>query len=219
MSAPGPEGHVPAPPSRNALLAWTAGAAVLGGLIVFGAVLPAEYDQDPLGLGKATGLSRLWSPKQVQVAASAGNQPLARDYPVPFRTDEILIPVASGDDFMNRGNELEYKVRMKRGATLVYSWVAEGVTNPEDFYFEFHGHTLPPEGSKAEMVVADYKKAAGSSSNGALVAPFDGIHGWYVVNSAIAPARVRLKVAGYYELIPPGEEGNLTGALPVVPQS
>ena len=38
---------------------------------------------------------------------------------------------------------------------------------------------------------------------GTLVAPFTGIHGWYLRNDTEAPIVVRLKVAGFYELLPP----------------
>jgi hypothetical protein len=58
------------------------------------------------------------------------------------------------------------------------------------------------------MTVATYKKATGTSQNGALTAPFDGIHGWYFQNQSINPVVVRVKISGFYELIPPGEAGN-----------
>jgi hypothetical protein len=35
-----------------------------------------------------------------------------------------------------------------------------------------------------------------------LTAPFTGIHGWYLRNDADEPIVVRLKVAGFYELVP-----------------
>jgi hypothetical protein len=208
------EGRAPNPPSKKALLLWSLGAAVAAVLIVFGAVLPAEFNRDPLGLGRATGLSRLWAPPEVELAAAAGNQPLARSYTTAFRTDEIVIPLASGD-VDDRTNQLEYKVRMEKGATLVYSWVAEGVAEPEAFYYDFHGHTLVPEGSNEEMTVSTYKQATDNKANGALVAPFNGIHGWYLVNAAVPPARVRLRLAGFYKLVAPGEEGNLGGITPL----
>lgn len=215
---PGPEGQAPNPPPKKTLLIATAGAAVVGALIVLGAVLPAEYNQDPLGIGRATGLSRLWAPKEVSVDPTEGDQPLAREYPTPFRTDVIEIPLTTGDDLSERKNEIEYKVRMKKGASVVYSWTVEpegGEMLPDEFYYDHHGHTVVPEGSKEEMVVSTYKQASTPSANGALIAPFDGIHGWYFQNSAVPPVKVTIRLAGFYELIPPGEEGNLGGVLPV----
>lgn len=209
-----PEGRAPNPPSRRNLLLLTAGAAIVGVLVVFGAVLPAEYNMDPLGLGKATGLSRLWAPAEVQVAATAGNQPLAREYPTPFRSDVIEIPLTTGDDTGAGTNELEYKVRVKQGGSYVYTWTVAGLTNPEEFYYDFHGHTVVPEGSKQEMTVSTYKQATGLAANGSLVAPFDGIHGWYFQNQGVPAIKVTLRIAGFYELIPAGQEGNLAGIAP-----
>ncbi|OYX32716.1 MAG: hypothetical protein B7Y99_08275 [Caulobacterales bacterium 32-69-10] len=200
------EGHVANPPNRKRLLLLTAGAALAGALIVLGAVLPAEYNVDPLGIGKATGLSRLWAPPQIDVAATAGNQPLARFYPTPFRSDEVIIKLDTPDNPEGL-SELEYKVAMKKGATYVYSWQVEGIDIPEEFYSDFHGHTLPKAGEK--MVVSTYRQATGSTSNGTVVAPFDGIHGFYLQNQSEKPVQVRLHIAGFYELIPPGQEGNL----------
>jgi len=215
QKGPAPEGHAPDPPSKKTLLIVTAVAAAVGALVVFGAVLPAEYNRDPLGIGKATGLSRLWAPREVEVAAVEGDQPLARDYATPYRTDVIEIPLATGDAYFERTNEIEYKVRMQQGATLIYSLVAEGLDLPDELYYDFHGHTLVPEGSDAEMTVSTYKQASEPQAHGALVALFDGIHGWYLQNSSLPPITVRLRLAGFYELIPPGQEGNLGSILPL----
>ena len=80
-----------------------------------------------------------------------------------------------------RGNELEYKVRMKKDATLIYEWSVADLENPEEFYYDFHGHTVV-EGQ--EMTVATYKQATGRSAKGALTAPFDGVHGWFLQNQS-----------------------------------
>ena len=50
-----------------------------------------------------------------------------------------------------------------------------------------------------------YKKAGGAAHHGSLAAPFDGIHGWYYENRTARPVTVRLKLSGYYELIPPAK--------------
>jgi hypothetical protein len=54
----------------------------------------------------------------------------------------------------------------------------------------------------------EYRQATGLNSNGALVAPFEGVHGWYFQNQSDKPLVVHLKLSGFYELIPPGEYGN-----------
>ena len=51
-----------------------------------------------------------------------------------------------------------------------------------------------------------YEKAAGSKAGGSLIAPWQGTHGWYWQNKSDAPVVVRLRMAGFYELIP-GQAG------------
>jgi hypothetical protein len=51
-----------------------------------------------------------------------------------------------------------------------------------------------------------YEKASGSKASGSLIAPWQGIHGWFWQNKSEAPVVVRLRMAGFYELIP-GQAG------------
>ena len=207
------EGQISKPLSAGRMLALTAGALVTATLIVFGAILPAEFNWDPLGLGRVTGLNRLWAPREVVFDTSTSAVPLAREYRSGFRSDTIEIPLQE-ERARTPGNDLEYKVRMRKDATLIYEWSVADMPNPEEFYFDFHGHTLV---DKTEMTVATYKKATGTSANGALTAPFDGIHGWYFQNQSVKPVVVRVKISGFYELIPPGEPGNEARILANVP--
>lgn len=207
MAATGPSAL---PLTRSQLLISVSGAIVIAGVILLGAVLPAEFGRDPIGLGRLIGTSRLWQPTEAKVSALARSGPLARDYPTAFRTDIIDIPIADFES--GRPYELEYKVRQKKGATLVYSWTVSGAAKPEDFYSEFHGHTVSADKT---MTVADYRKASGLAANGSLVAPFDGVHGWYFQNSAPGPVVVHLRVSGFYDLIPPGQVGNEARIEPV----
>lgn len=202
--------------SRGRLAVMTAGALVAAVLIVCGAILPAEFDIDPLGLGKLTGLIRLWAPGEVKVDAKSGAVPRAREYADGFRTDTVEIPLTGflGGRF---GSELEYKVRMKKNATLIYQWEAVGPKDAGDFHYDFHGHTTPRPGSGQQMSVASYKQAFALKQNGALTAPFDGIQGWQFSNSSDNPIVVRLKLAGFYELIPSGQPGNEAGVTANVP--
>ena len=102
-------------------------------------------------------------------------------------------------------------MRLRKGATLIYSWEVPGVTDPEQFYSEFHGHTVE---QGRTMTVSDYRKAPGFRDNGALVAPFDGVHGWYFQNSTAHPVKVRVRLGGFYELVSAGETGNEAGIVP-----
>ena len=207
------EGQISKPLAAGAMLAISGGALAVATLIMLGAVLPAEFNWDPLRLGRLSGLDRLWAPSEVAFDTSKSEVPLAREYPEGFRADVIEIPLrASGDS--TRGDELEYKVQMKKDATFIYEWSVAGIPKPDEFYFDFHGHTLAA--GKA-MTVATYKQATGTGAKGALTAPFDGVHGWFFQNQSEHAVVVRVKISGFYELIPPGDIGNEAGIIANVP--
>ena len=111
-----------------------------------------------------------------------------------FRTNTIDIPLMAED------GALEYKLKMKEGDSVVFSWEVMGFDNPEWFYSEFHGHTEPVPGEPG--TVTFYRKETGVTQNGTFIAPFDGIHGWFLQNQGVNPVVVRLRLAGFYEVIP-----------------
>ena len=114
-----------------------------------------------------------------------------REYAADYRADVIDIPLAPAE-------EREYKPGLKEGDSIVYQWDAVDLQDPEKLYSEFHGHT-PPVNNVGDLMF--YRKATGGTERGTLVAPFTGIHGWYLRNDGEAPIVVRLKVAGFYELL------------------
>ena len=180
-------------PSRKTLFTVLGGGMIAASAILVGVVLPAEYRIDPLGIGQATGLLQLSGPEQVEVALPPADATgsLARFYPAAFRTDTVEIPLAAAGD---ETDDLEWKVRMPGGATLVYSWSVDAP--PDEFYSDMHGESAPAP----EVKVVTYRKGSGSASNGAIVAPFAGIHGWYLQNQAERPVVVRLQLSGFYQL-------------------
>ena len=205
------EGQVSRPPSRSRLAWLIGGALVSATAIAVLFVLPAEYHIDPTGFGRLTGIDELAGPEVLSLAnAPAGENQTARYYDTPYRTDLIEIPL-HGDEM---DNDLEYKVRMKPGATLTYSWNVTGdEAHPEWFYYDFHGESRPtPEGQRPTVI--EYRKETGIASSGSLIAPFEGIHGWYLQNQSDKPVVVHLRLSGFYELVPPGEYGNEAGIEP-----
>ena len=117
-----------------------------------------------------------------------------RQYQATHRTDTVEIPVRPN------GGEIEYMVQMKQGASLIYSWRAVDIAAPEKLASEFHGHTDRAPGTTGTLIF--YRKATGGTENGSLIAPFDGIHGWYLKNDTDRPVVVRLTLSGFYEVIP-----------------
>ena len=210
------EGRTSEPPRRQTLLMIAGGGLLAATVITVLFVLPAEFRLDPTGFGRLTGLTRLAGPKTVTTPAPSATGPAAtaatataRYYPAAFRSDTIDIPLSSGEIDPEK-SELEYKVRMKAGDSLVYSWTVSGITNPEEFYYDFHGETPAGPGVPVAKVV-EYRQATGVQSHGVLIAPVPGVHGWYLQNQSVKPVVVHLKLSGFYDLVPPGEYGNQAG--------
>jgi hypothetical protein len=167
--------------------------------------MPAEFNTDPLGLGKLSGVSRLWAPDEKTWKPGAGMDP-AHSSATPIVRTTIDIPLGAVDW---PEAALEYKFAMKQGQTLIYKWEAlnadgSAVTVPVEF--DFHGHTLAADGEV--MTVAQYRKDRATSDTGSITAPFEGIHGWFFKNHAPDPITIRLVAEGFYTLVPPGEPGN-----------
>ena len=120
---------------------------------------------------------------------------VAHAYDAPYRSDTFELKMERAG---REGSEIEYFVRMKAGQTLVYSWSV--AAPPEEFYYDFHSEERP----SAKEHVISHKSGLGVAGNGALTAPFDGIHGWYLQNQSVKPVTVKLRLAGFYDLLPGG---------------
>lgn len=172
----------PPVPSLKSLLIATTLATLLAALILVTAVLPAEYGIDPTGLGKKLGLTALSSSNEeiVDPIVMSCKEQLSQ------WTDVItlVVPAHSG---------LEYKFRLEKGATLDYAWK----TNGAKLYFDFHGE---PKGDKTGYFKS-YKISTDNQASGALLAPFEGIHGWYWENKTTAPVTVFLNTKGSYQIV------------------
>jgi hypothetical protein len=152
-------------------------------------ILPAEYGIDPLGTGRALGLSLL-----------SGTGELA---PVPPPQGDALAPVQEGlvalypDEYRYDARELtlgpyeylEFKYRLAEGATMLFSWTASG-----DVLHDFHGDRDGAPANAAES----FDNRPRREAYGSFSAPFSGVHGWYWENPGAATITVRLTTAGFY---------------------
>lgn len=172
-------------------VAAAAGIALLvAGLLLVTVVLPAEFAVDPLGVGAKLGLMDLGVVgKQVAALKDAGrdgtNQAalfVGQEQPFNHDTVEFMLPP---------GGSIEYKYRLEKGESLLYSWKA-----PAPIDYEFHAE---PDGAPRGYAQS-YEKSHGSRQDGTLIAPFNGIHGWYWENTTAQPVTVSLSTAGFYNL-------------------
>jgi hypothetical protein len=184
---PGPT--VPAPSGRR-LAKATAIALVVAAIVLVTVVLPAEYGIDPLGTGRALGLDELYAAEQAAAANVTGPAtitpaaggpvfPQFNDYRVDTR--EFTIPPGVG---------MEFKYELDKGATMLYSWKADGFV---DFDFHTEPEGKPPEASDS------FEKGDAAQKRGAYVAPYNGIHGWYWENTSTKDIKVTLTTAGFYD--------------------
>jgi hypothetical protein len=191
-------------PSLKKLASATIVALVLAGIISVVAVLPAEYGIDPLGAGKALGLTDLAAAEAEPVLDLKA---LAEAPPKPIGNKQLeTAPVLTGwnRDQKGRykvdsrkfelepGGKMEFKYQLRRGANLVYSWESTGKVK-----FEFHGEpNAGPEGTYQSYAIDD--EEGQDRGSGSFTAPFSGIHGWYWENASADPVTVQLTSAGFY---------------------
>jgi hypothetical protein len=192
---------------KKQLLRGSAIAFLVAGVLLVGAVLPAEYGIDPTGIGKGLGLTALHNPAGATSAAapsSGASLPttvppgstvsakgeqrgisIASKQALPYRSDtmEIVLPPHKGK---------EVKTHLAKDATLIYTWKTAG---GEPVNHDFHGE--PVDAGKNEFESFILEKGV-NESRGALIAPFTGVHGWYWRNNTDAPITIVLSASGFY---------------------
>lgn len=202
--------------NKKQLLKALLWAAVIGTVVLFTAVLPAEYNIDPLGTGKLFGFSRLYvaetpidsvPPKTVNGVLNFKTLKLEKlgsssDVPKPIeandstpktqysmRYDTITVNVPMG-----RG--IEYKFNTLKLGTVKYEWATD---TKEVVYIDFHGEVYqenPPDTVFYESYILAYS----NNMAGTFTAPFKGRHGWYFRNETKNDIVVTIRLKGAYEL-------------------
>jgi len=167
--------------SAATLIKLTVVATLLAFVTLTVVILPAEYNLDPTGLGKALGLTAL-SPEAIAAAQEQQTAP-ATSADQGNQLIELVIP-AHGD--------LEYKLNMKRHDSVTYEWM----TNGTDLYVDMHGE---PAGDTSGYF-RSYTIATAETMKGSFDAAFDGTHGWYWKNNTDQDVPVLLVVEGEFEV-------------------
>lgn len=196
---------------RKSLIAKLISSFAIAIALLFIAVLPAEFGNDPTGLGAKMGLVALasetteattqpydsvlefnveeYDTNAEQIERSIKGLVTLED--APFKSETITIVV---EDL----GEVEYKFIMREGMNFVYAWEVEEVKG-DGVYFDFHGH---PQASDVENYPEDfemaYSRSEGASQSGAFRAPFGGLHGFYFMNLEEGSITIKLTVSGYF---------------------
>ncbi len=148
-------------------------------LVLF--ILPAEYDIDVTGAGKALGLTAF---TQAQAAPVVGEEPQTTSTD-DEQKDMVQLTVPKG-----RG--IEYKLYMDQFEQVTYDWEVSS----DQLYVDLHGE---PKGDTTGYFKS-YTIATVDKMNGSFVAPFDGVHGWYWRNKTDKDIVVTLKFEGQYKI-------------------
>ena len=185
------------PVPKKKLFGYFAAAYIGAAALLVAAVLPAEYGIDPLGIGKLTGISKLAEDREAtNVVVDTGTESVdgvAHIRETPFKTKTLRIDIA---DF----GSVEHKLLMSKGDTVVFSWQVEGETSDGGVYFDMHGH--PSSENKADFpegFAQSYQTGELPSQSGGFAAPFDGYHGWYLLNIEARDITVVIELSGYWE--------------------
>jgi|AntAceMinimDraft_12_1070368.scaffolds.fasta_scaffold19210_4 hypothetical protein len=203
-------------PSTAQLIRSTGVALAVAVVILFGAVLPAEYGVDPTRIGRLLGLTQMGEIKQ-QLAEEAAEEDLAAvpdlvepevAAPPPIvaaseetataepPTDEVEAVVDAEAVWIDEVSitlapdaAAEVKLVMTEGASAEYEW------SVDDGNLNYELHADYPDGDGFHS----YKKARGVTGDiGEFTAAFDGAHGWYWRNRSGKDVTVTLRVRGDY---------------------
>jgi hypothetical protein len=186
--------HVQAP-SKKAIAKASGIALGVALVILFTAVLPAEYGIDPLKTGKLLHLTDLAkaTESKPEPAPAVGARPTAAPAGI-FTAQPKSYKVDSEDLSLGPGEGVEIKYHMQKGAGMVYSWKANG-----NVAFEFHGE---PDNKPNKDYFESYElndKVGADHSYGSFTAPSTGIHGWFWENKGKKQVDIHLTTAGFYD--------------------
>lgn len=163
--------------------------------------MPAELGKDPTGVGTLLGLTEMGEIKQQLAQEAAEDAELHGSDASSSLMDDILglfVSAAHAQDTwqdemtftLEPGDWVEIKATMQEGATLYYSWVADGGR----INFDLHAHA-------GEQNVTYEKGRGKTEGEGSFETPFAGDHGWFWRNRDDKAVTVTLQLRGDYNAI------------------
>jgi len=203
-------------PAAGTLLRTTLITAVAAIVVTILFVLPAKYGVDPTGVGTRLGLLDLGvvddAPSENTDQDDAVRRVLGTYPGLPDEFD-MYEPEVLGEPFsvthdtafradtltinLDLGEEVEYKVVMRQGDAIVYSWQVDS----GEVYTDFHADPGEDAPGYPQGYFVRYRESETGNSSGSIVAPFDGNHGWYWLNIQENPIEVTLQIRGFYQSV------------------
>ena len=194
--------------SSKTLIKASFAAVILAAMALVSLILPAEYNIDPTGVGKALGLTALAQPDsgtQMQAVLDAKSETSQASANAP-QSDAAKLSEHSINVTVPAGRGVEYKFYMAQFAKMEYQWstnteiatdTATNNSSPSPLYFDLHGE---PQGDTTGYFES-YVIATSDEMKGSFTAPFAGSHGWYWKNTSAQAVTVQLKVSGAFTVI------------------
>ncbi|RLD81552.1 MAG: hypothetical protein DRJ10_06055 [Bacteroidetes bacterium] len=202
--------------NKKQLIKTTLIALLIGVIVLVTAVLPAEYNIDPLRTGKLFGFSKLYmedtseesgqsnmqtvqldikklkledigSEASVPKPIEANNPPPAEQFTGQNDTISVLVRAGKG---------IEYKFKALKYGSIKYEWAT---SDNHIIYTDFHGEVKQDNPPKEEFFES-YTIAYSNNMVGTLTAPFEGKHGWYFKNKNKEDVTVIIRLSGQYQL-------------------
>jgi hypothetical protein len=175
-------------PSEGAIVRATLIALAVAMVLLFTAVLPAEYGIDPLKTGK---LLRLTGISESDSNAGGRATPVKTGL---YTLEPGTYKVDTEDSGLHPGEGFEIKYHMQKGATIVFAWKADG-----PLQFEFHGEPdKKPKPDYFESYLLNNKLGL-DHFYGSFTAPTTGVHGWFWQNKTQKDVRMHLSVSGFFD--------------------
>jgi hypothetical protein len=175
-------------PAKGAIVKATLIAFAVAMVLLFVAVLPAEYGIDPLRTGK---LLRLTGISETDTNAGGRATPVKAGL---YTLEPGTYKVDSEDIGLQPGEGFEIKYHMQKGASIVFAWKADGPVQ-----FEFHGEPdKKPKPDYFESYLLD-DKIGKDHFYGSFIAPTTGVHGWFWQNKEKKIVRMHLSVSGFFD--------------------
>ncbi|OQX96898.1 MAG: hypothetical protein B6I20_13805 [Bacteroidetes bacterium 4572_117] len=201
---------------KNQLIKSVFIALLIGTVVLLTAVLPAEYNIDPIGAGKLFGFSKLHkdnvsteteqannqtvkidvkklklkhvgSPADVIKPTEANNPAPTEQFPEQYDTVKVVVPANKG---------IEYKFKTLKYASVKYEWATD---KDKTVFIDFHGE-VKQENPPKNVFYESYTVAYSNNMAGTLTAPFEGKHGWYFRNYYNEDITVTIVLKGQYKL-------------------
>jgi hypothetical protein len=156
--------------------------AIVLALLLITVVVPAWFGIDPVGTGRALGLTGDVAVRTPATPASSASSNASHDPQyVSYISDsrKYTLPISGAMEFM-------YHLNVRGG--MVYGWKATGEV-------EFDLHNEPTGKPEAAQSV---EKGSAREQHGSYVAAYDGLHGWYWRNNTNQPVTIDLTASGFF---------------------